>query len=124
MPENVETKRVSVDYLKTLEEVQNQYQIVSNTPGVSLCAPQGGRDACSEEGTTTKQTDIPVNEPCFASHSDSLHCHKHEFIGETSHMFRRCDACNGSSGFTLGYIPTIGRDLRDSSHFILHNFLL
>ena len=26
MPENVETKRVSVDYLKTLEEVQNQYQ--------------------------------------------------------------------------------------------------
>ncbi len=26
MPENVETKRVSVDYLKTLEEVENQYQ--------------------------------------------------------------------------------------------------
>ena len=26
MPENVEIKKVSVDYLKTLEEVQNQYQ--------------------------------------------------------------------------------------------------
>ena len=26
MPENVETKRVSVDYLKTLEEVKKQYQ--------------------------------------------------------------------------------------------------
>ena len=26
MPESIETERVSIDYLKTLEEVQNQYQ--------------------------------------------------------------------------------------------------